>query len=187
MKNLKINDKKIKDVFKRGIALTTMVVTLATVSGCTEKLPTDWPAEFYYISQEHNDFEDYTITLIRNGEPTTVYKGENISITIDKETYEVKEYIFCKGILSGEIYDLKTGYLIAEGSFITGYTGYSQKNGHVILDNCYVVDFVNINNYVEDHNLQEYYTLDEIRNLEPTIIEAVKKINEYESNNQKTK
>ena len=37
MKNLKINDKKIKDVFKRGIALTAMVFTLATVSGCAEK------------------------------------------------------------------------------------------------------------------------------------------------------
>ena len=42
MKNLKINDKKIKEVFKRGISLTAMVFTLTTVSGCAE-IPADWP------------------------------------------------------------------------------------------------------------------------------------------------
>ena len=187
MKNLRINDKKVKDVFKRGITLTTMVFTLATASGCAKERPTDWPDEFYYVSQEYNDFEDYTTTVIKNGEPTTAYKGENLAVAIDKETYEVKEYIFHRGFISGEIYDLKTGYLIVDIGIATAPIENSVKNNQFMLDNCYVVEFVDINNYVEGHTLQEYYSLDEIKNLEPTIVEAVKKINEYESNNHKTK
>jgi len=187
MKNLKINEKKIKDVFKRGIALTAMVFTLATVSGCAEKQPANWPNEFQYISQENNEFEKYTSSVIRNGQPAKGYKGENIAVAINKETYEVKEYIFRRGAISGEIYDLNTGYMIAEVFLTTQSWDTSIKNNEVILDNCYVVEFVNINNYVEGHNLQEYYTLEEIKNLEPTIVESVKKINEYENNQQKTK
>lgn len=187
MKNLKINDKKIKEVFKRSIALTAMMFTLATVSGCAEKQPADWPNEFQYISQENNDFEKYTSTIIKNGQPIKVYKGENIAVAINKETYEVKEYIYRIGTISGEIYDLDTGYMIADVFLTAQPWEPSVKNNEVILDNYYVVDFVDINNYVEGHNLQEYYTLNEIRNLEPTIVESVKKINEYENKQQKTK
>ena len=187
MKNLKINDKKIKDVFKKGIALTAMVFTLATVSGCAEKQPADWPSEFQYISQEYNDFEKYTSTIIRNGKPITVYKGENIAIAINKETYEVKEYIFRKGDIAAEIYDLNTGYMIVDVFITTLPSDTSIMNNQVILDNYYVVEFIDINNYVEGHNLQENYTLEEIRNLDPTIVESVKKIKEYENNQQKTK
>lgn len=187
MKNLKINDKKIKDVFKRGIALTAMVFTLATVSGCAEKQPADWPNEFTYISQEYNDFERYTSTIIKNDKPVTVYKGENIAVAINKETYEVKEYIFHKGSISGRIFDLKTGYMIVDVSIASLPSDTSVGNNQVILDNYYVVEFIDINNYVEGHNLQKNYTLEEIKNLEPTIVESVKKINEYENNQQKTK
>ena len=187
MKNLKINDKKIKDIFKRGIALSTMVFTLSTISGCTTETPSDYPNEFIYISQEFNEFNEYSKSIIKEGIPTTAYKGENLAVAINKETYEVKEYIFREGSISGEIYDLNTGYLIVDVFILTTPNDASIKNNRVILDNNYVVEFRNINDYIEGHNLQEYYTLEEIKNLEPHIIESVKKINEFENNQQKTK
>lgn len=186
MKNLKINDKKIKNVLKRGFALTTIVFTLATLSGCSKK-PDNWPNEFTYINQEDNSFEEYNSTVIRNGKATTVYKAENISLAINKETYEVKEYIYHNGILGVEIYDLNTGYLVADATILSTPADPSISNAEFIFNNHYIVDFVDINNYLEEHNLQNDYTLDEIRELEPSIVEAVKKINEYESNKQKIK
>ena len=186
MKNLKINDKRIKDICKKGFVLTTMLFSLTTISGCTET-PADYPNEFIYINQEFNEFDKFSKTIIKEGRPTTAYKGENLAVAINKETYEVKEYIFREGSLSGEIYDLNTGYLIVDVIILTNPYDDSVRNNKVILDNNYVVEFRNINDYIEGHNLQEYYTLEEIKNLEPIIIESIKKINEFENNNQKTK
>ena len=101
---------------------------------------------------DENEFDKYSLTVIRNGEAVTVYSGKNISLTIDKDTFEVKEYIYCSGIFEGEVYDLNTGYLIVEKSVLETYA--SKSNYEFILYNNYVVDFVNISNYVEDHKLQ---------------------------------
>lgn len=185
MKNLKINDKKIKEVFKRGISLTAMVFTLTTVSGCAE-IPADWPNEFNYISQDYNDFKYFNSLVIKEGEAISLYKGEYIAVAINKETYEVKEYIFYTNILRGEIYDLNTGYIISMPNLISGPWDPSIENRDAIFDNCYVVEFVDISNYVEGHELQENYTLEEIRNLEPTIVESIKKMIECKKR-EKTK
>ena len=187
MKNLKVNTKKIKDLLKRGCALTTLVFTLSSLSGCSNNLPEDWPNEFIYINQENNRFDDYTSTVIKNGQPTTVYNGENIAVVINKETFEVKEYIFHKGAVSGQIYDLNTGHMIVELFITSSPWDASINNNNVILDNGYVVEFVEIQNYIEGHKLQEHYTLEEIKELEETIVDSVKKIIEYEKGQQKTK
>ena len=41
------------------------------------------------------------------------------------------------------------------------------------------MEFRNIGDYIEGEELKENYTLEEIQNLEPAIVEAVKKINEH--------
>ena len=179
MKIEKLNEKKLKEVLKKGIVLTNIVFTLTSVSACANQVPGDWPNEFSYVSQEDNNFEDFTKTVIRDGQPTKVYSGKNIAVAINKETYEVDEYIFWEGAISGKIYDLKTGYLIVNISIATTYGDTNVKNNDVILDNCYVVEFRNIGDYIEGEELKENYTLEEIQNLEPAIVEAVKKINEH--------
>lgn len=179
MKNIKLNEKKLNEVIKKGVILTNVFFTLTSVSACSSQKPTDWPTDFYYVSQEDNNFKDFTKTIIKNGEPTTVYYGSNIAIAINKETYEVDEYIFYKSSISGKIFDLKTEYLIVDISITTTFNNINVKNNNIILDNCYVVEFKDISDYIEGETLKEYYTLEEIKKLEPEIVESVKKINEY--------
>ena len=37
---------------------------------------------------DENEFDKYSLTVIRNGEAVTVYSGKNISLTIDKDTFD---------------------------------------------------------------------------------------------------
>ena len=186
MKNLKINEKKLKEVLKKGIILTNVVFTLASVTACTKQeqgqIPEDWPSEFEYIYQHNNNFEDFTKTIIKNGEPTVVYNSQNIALAINKETYKVDEYLFYIGALSlaGKIFDIETGYLIADIDIFSNiFNTSSNKNDNIFLNNYDVIHFINISDYVEGETLKDYYSLEEIRNLEPAIVESVKKINEF--------
>lgn len=187
MKNIKFNETKIKNIIKRGIALTAATFTLVSLSACSKKQnPENWPNEFKYINQEENQFYKYSKIIIRNGEPTNVFKGENISLTIDKETYEVVEYIYTKGTLSAQIYDLNTGYMVVDiTAFDTG--SYSKENWEIIKNDNYIIDFADIGDYVEGEKTKDYYTIDEIRELEPKIIESLKLLEEYNSSSKKLK
>lgn len=179
MKNLKINEKKVKEILKKGIVLTSIPFVLASVSGCSQQIPEDWPNEFSYISQENNDFADFAKTVIKEGEPVTIYSVENIAIAINKDTYEVKEYLFYNGYIFVELYDLETGYLISFTNIGDTQYGADYKNFKCLYDNNYVVEFNEISDYVEGEETKEYYTLEEIRALEPIIVESLKKINNY--------
>lgn len=187
MKNLKINNKKIKNILKKGIVLTTVVVTLASFSGCyAEQKPNNWPNEYVYIDQQNNEFDNYYKTIIRDEKPVKAYKGSAISITIDKETYEIKEYIYNKTNFSIEIYDLTTGNMLVNASSFV-YLDADKQNYKNIVNNKHVIDFVDISDYIEKEELKDYYTLEEIKNLETDILKSVKLIEEYEESSQKVK
>lgn len=179
MKNLKINEKKMNEILKKGIALISVPIVLTTVSGCSQSVPEDWPSEFSYVSQENNNFEDLSKIVIQNGEAVSVYPGENIAVAVNNDTYDVKEYLFYNGFLSGTAYDMETGYLISD-LFVTDTTSSADyKNVKSIYDNNSVIEFSELGDYVEGEETKEYYTLEEIRALEPIIVESVKKINNY--------
>ena len=137
---------------------------IATFSACSVRQDNDVPEGFYGIDQENNNFDRYCKTIIKDGEAITAYKGENISIAINKDNYEVKEYIYSKGTISEDIYDLETGYKLVN---VVLFNIYGEENVNIILDNNYIVDFVNISEYIEGEELKEYYTLEEIKALEP--------------------
>ena len=172
MKNLKINDKKIKDVLKKGIALTAIVSTLVAVSGCNkeQKYP-----EIPIINQEIYNSEAYVKTIVIDGQSTNLYRGKNLALAINKETYEVKKYVLHNEDIYDKTIELEKGYIMAAGFIITSSSDYNVSSTKIILDDNYVVEFANINNYVEGHELKDYYTLDEIEELEPIIIESIKK------------
>ena len=171
---------KLNDLRKRGISLLTAAFTVVSLSGCVH-VPEDYPEEFIYIEQDANHFDDYYKTVIRNGEPVTVYKGENISLVINKETFEIKECIYRNSVITAQIYDLSTGYLIVDANIASLKSDADYKNYEKLIENSYIVEFVNISDYIEDEELKEWYSLDEIKKLEPRIIESLKIINEYES------
>ena len=187
MKNLKINNKKIKNILKKGIVLTTAVFTLASFSGCyAEQKPNNWPNEYAYIDQQNNEFDNYCKTIIRDETPVKAYKGSAISITIDKATYEIKEYIYNKTNFSIEIYDLTTGNMLVNASYLL-YLDADKQNYKNIVNDKYVIDFVDISDYIENEKLKDYYTFEEIKNLEIKILESIKLIESYEESTQKVK
>lgn len=187
MKNLKLNEKKLKDVIKRGFALTSVIFTLVTFSGCSksQKL-NNWPNEYAYINQENNEFDKYCKTIIKDGKPVKAYKGSAISITIDKYTYEIKEYIYNKTDWSIEIYDLTTGNMLVNASYLV-FLDADKQNYKKIVNDKYVIDFLDISDYVEDEEVKDYYTFEEIKNLEVKILESIKLIESYEKSSQKVK
>lgn len=184
MSNLKINDKKIKDVLKRGIVLTAIVSTLVMCSGCIKETKCD---DITCESYENDNSEAYVKTAVIDGQLTTLYRGKNLALAINKETYEVKKYILHNEDVSKKIDNLKQGYIVAAGFIVTSSSDYNVSSTKIILDDNYVVEFANINNYMEGHVLKEYYTLDEIEELEIIIVEYVKKNNGYENSKQKQK
>ena len=44
------------------------------------------------------------------------------------------------------------------------------------MENNYVIKFTNLSDYIENLELKDYYTLDEIKELKPEIIEGLKLI-----------
>ena len=190
MKKVKVNQEKIKKVLRGGIVLTTATFALISFSGCNNQLePRDYPSGYEYINQGNNRFESFYKTIIRDGKAIKAYNKENISITIDKDSFEVKEYIYDNGIISADIYDLETGYLIVELSVTDNFLSKNkdEKNWEIISNNAYIADFKDLEAYVEDAPSQNFYTIEEIRELEPKIVESVKLILEYENNKQKIK
>jgi len=171
---------KLNDLRKRGISLLTAAFTVVSLSGCVQ-VPEDYPEEFSYIEQEANHFDDFNKTVIRNGEPLTVYKGENIVLAINKETFDVKEYVYKQSSLIGKIYDLATGYMIVNVNVFDYSHSYDESNYNKLKEENYIVELVNISDYIEDAELKEWYSIEEIKELEPKVIESLKIINEYES------
>ena len=186
MKKVKINGDKIKKVLRGGIVLATASFALISFGGCSEQsVPRDYPREYEYINQEYNDFDSLYKTIVRDGKAAKAYNKENIFITVNKDTYEVKEYLYIETMMSAETYDLETGYLIVDSGL--GEIDKKKKNLEIISNNAQIVNFVDLEAYVEGEPSQDFYTLEEIRKLEPKIVESVKLILDYENGNQKTK
>ena len=130
------------------------------------------------ISRSYYNFDEYTKYIVKNKEVEKVYKMQNIILLCNKETYEVKEYIFDEtlfGYFGGQLYELDTEDLIVYSDGI-GPT-YNEKYYRYLMKNNYIIKFTNLSDLIENKELKEYYTLDEIKELEPEIIEGLKLIN----------
>ena len=74
-----------------------------------------------------------------------------------------------------EVYDLVTEEMIV---YCDGLgTVYNEEYYNYLLDNNYQVCLNEVSSYVEDYVDKDYYTIDEIRALEPQIEEGLKTIN----------
>lgn len=51
---------------------------------------------------------------------------------------------------------------------------YNEDYYNYLINNNYVVSLANLSNYVEGIETKEYYTLEEIKELEPQILEGLK-------------
>lgn len=134
----------------------------------------DYPEGFTYISQEGNTFNEYCKKIIVDGEEVLVYRGFNVFLTIDEKTYEVKEYIYNKGAVTDKVYDLATGYMLVDGTLISFPEDEEVINWDKIIEGNHIFDFAYIDDYLENPEYKEWYTLEEIKELEQVIVDALK-------------
>ena len=162
---------------KRALALGMAAMMLSS-AGCTNNNnnENEVPSRVS-ISSDLNNFDEFSKFIMQNGEPIKVYNSQNVYLCYDKETYEVTEYIYNAPISyfgGGEIYDLQTEELLI---YSNGISSYNMEYHAYILENNYQVCLADIGDYIEGYTVKEYYSLDEIRELEPQILESLKLIN----------
>lgn len=118
------------------------------------------------ISAKYSNIEDYYKYDMRNGKKVKVYNSQNVYLFYNNETYEVNEYIFNDQvflIFGGELYDLETEKMLTYNNGIG--ISYNIEFFKYLIKTNYPVCLKDINNYIVDHDNQEYYSFDEIKNL----------------------
>ena len=113
------------------------------------------------------------------------YRGENIFLAIDKQTNEISRYISNEKTFKNEVYNLETGEFVYLSAF--GIDDYGKDNYNNLFENYDIVYFHEINDYIENEFCKDWYTYDEIKELEPQILDAVIKIREAKKLFVKTK
>lgn len=169
--------KKLQEIKKRLIALSLAGVVV-TASGCASNVDENGVPKCFPLPEEYSRVENYYKYVIENGEATKLYNSKNVYILFDKENYDTSEYIFNEPVTflgGGEIYDLESEELLVYS------TGAGPINNELyyryIAENNYQVCLADTSDYVEGHETKEYYSLDEIHELEPQIEEGLKTIN----------
>ena len=172
-------------------ALLALVLT-TQLAGCNNKSKNDSNYESSYDSLASlNNLEYFKKYISENGIYNTYYKGENIIYAFDKETKEAKYYIYNYGItnykenyLEGvikdnnayELYDIETGKLIYYNDIDNVDLQIGYNNYQNIIDNNIVIELKNIDKYTNDIEIKEWYTIEEIKELEPKIIESINNV-----------
>lgn len=186
-KPVKIKDPKQFNInfnkFIKALVISTTIVISAVgikIHMLTKDLkPTDKKTT---ISEKYNEFENFI--KIKNN--NTYYKAENVEIAINKETLEVDEYIQdvkindSSEIESYKLYEISTGDLVSiyePGILIkakgTGYNMYLHDNFVF-----YSLKFLQKN--TETGEYKEWYTLEEIKEIEEAMVQKVKQNRDYQ-------
>ena len=171
---------KLIEIKKRLLALGLAGVMIGT-AGCTSNKDEKGVPKNVSISSEYSTVDDYYKYVMQNGEAVKLYNSANVYLLFNKETYEVSEYIYYRrNVLGGlgshvELYDLPNENMIVYSDGIS--TTYNEEYYKYLIENNYQVCLTGASDYVEGHTGKEYYSLDEIKELEPQIAESLKIIN----------
>ena len=171
---------KLIEIKKRLLALGLAGVMIGT-AGCTSNKDENGVPKHVSISSEYSNIDDYYKYVMQNGEAVKLYNSANVYLLFNKETYEVSEYIYYRrNILVGlgshvELYDLPNENMIVYSDGIS--TTYNEEYYKYLIENNYQFCLTEVSDYVEGHTGKEYYSLDEIKELEPQIAESLKIIN----------
>ena len=180
---------KLIELKKRMLALSLAGIMIGT-TGCAKKDENGIPSHSE-IPLMYSNVEDYYKYVIKNGEAVKLYCSKNVYIFFNKETYEPSEYIYQsyygskieQEFFSGEMYDLESEEMIAfceKGALFP----YNKEYHSYLINNNYIINLANASDYIENYITKDYYSLDEIKELEPLFAESLKLINEAK---QKTK
>ena len=169
---------KLIEIKRRLLALGLAGVMLGT-AGCTSNKDENGVPKHRSISSEYSNIDNYYKYAMQNGEAVKLYKAENIYLLFDKETYDAEEYIFdtVLWIYGGQLYDLESEEMLVYSNGIG--LAYNEEYYNYLEENNYQVCLKDVSDYVEGHVGKEYYSLDEIRELEQRIAESLKIINSF--------
>lgn len=160
---------------KKSLLAIGMAGVMLGSSGCSTHI--DGQNSFKKIPQDHSRVNDYKKEIVRDGNVVTVYKAENVLILYDKETYELEEYLYCDTNHFGfeiELYNLESEEMLVWSNGIS--TTYNRDYYNYLKENNYQIFISNAFCYVEDCEIKEYYSLEEIKNLEIQILDRLKNI-----------
>ena len=166
--------------------LAATIIGASSLSGCSKKAKEEEKAkEVLEQVNEYNNYEGFAKFRIINNEAVMCYRGENIFLAIDKQTNEISRYISNEKTFKDEVYNLETGEFVYLSAF--GIDDYGKDNYNNLFENYDIVYFHEINDYIENEFCKDWYTYDEIKELEPQILDAVIKIREAKKLLVKTK
>ena len=170
-----MDENKLIEIKKRLLALGLAGVMLGT-TGCISRDENGVPKRVS-ISSEYSNVDDYYKYVMQNGEAVKLYNSANVYLLFNRETYEVSEYIYRNHVTwfgGVELYDLESEEMLVHSD---GIIAYNEGYYKYIIENNYQVCLTEVSDYVEGHTGKDYYSLDEIRELEPQIAESLKIIN----------
>ena len=166
---------------KRNLLAFGLAIVMIGTAGCSSNKDENETPRIVSISSEYSNIDDYYKFVIQNEIAIKAYNSQNVYLLFDKETYEVTEYIYYeKDVLGGlsnivELYDLSSEAMLVYSDGI-GNT-YNEEYYNYIRENNYQICLAEASDYVEGHIGKDYYTWDEIRELESQIVEGFKVIN----------
>lgn len=176
-------DKLIK--MKKRLLATGLAGIMLVTTGCEAKKDENGVPLREAIPQKYYDIEGFYKYVVQDGKAVKQYNSENVYLLFNKETYEANEYIYSHVFynLGAELYDLETEELLAYNTGIA--TDYNEAFFKYLVENNYQVCLNEVGNYVEGHVAKDYYSLDEIRELEPQIEKSLRIINEEKTKTKK--
>lgn len=172
-------NKKELSKLKRSLLALGMAGVILGTSGCGDNDDNEITRE--EVPSEYYNFDKYCKYVIKDGEALQLYNSQNIMLFYNKETYDVKEYIYNReekflGTAS-ELYDLVTEEMLEYSDGIA--IGYNDDNDFLkdLIDNNYQVWLPDTGDYIEGYEVKDYYSLEEIKELEPQIETGLRAIN----------
>ena len=173
-----MNKKSLKQLRTKLIALSLSGLTLS-LTGCASLEDGLEEMVIIDIPDDYSNIKDYYKYSTIDGKNTKEYKAQNIYLLCNKKTQDVRECIYATKKIFGplqsvELYDLNTEDILVYGNGI-GST-LNQDYYDYLMENTYQICYQDISNYIEGVEPKDYYTLKEIKELEPIIINKINTI-----------
>lgn len=127
-----------------------------------------------YINKKYNDFKKFVRIRIVNTKLTDCYNVNNITIFIDNNTLRMNEYIYYEDESINKLFELNSKDLIYYND-LTNNIEYGKREYQELLENSTVVSFNELDKYMDEYSIKQWYSLDDIKEIENYLLETLAK------------
>ena len=127
-----------------------------------------------YINKKYNDFKKFVRIRIVNTKLTDCYNVNNITIFIDNNTLKMNEYIYYEDESINKLFELNSKDLIYYND-LTNNIEYGERNYQDLLENSTVVSFNELDKYIDEYSIKEWYSLEDIKEIENCLLNVLAK------------